>query len=207
MRSLLAALLVVAASYGVDNDAFTAAVKQGNDLFFSGKLREAIAAYDAAAQQWPENAAELWQRGIAYYYTGDYVKGKNQFEDHRAVNPDDVENAVWHFLCTAKADSPGAAKKALIPVTDDDRVPMKELHAFYAGAGTEADVFRAADDTNASDKDRQKRRFYAHLYIGLYQEALGRTDAAKKNMLAAAGYAYPFFMGRVAVLHVKLRGW
>ncbi|MEK6793460.1 MAG: tetratricopeptide repeat protein [Spirochaetota bacterium] len=189
-----------------DEEAFKTAVKQGTDLFFAGKVREAIASYDAAAERYPDRAAQLWQRGIACYYAGDHARGIQQFAEHRTVNPDDVENAVWHFLCTAKADSPVTAKKNLIPVSDDDRVPMKELHAFYAGTGSEADVFRAADDTNASDTDRQKRRFYAHLYIGLYYDALGK-DTAKQHLKIAAGYGYPFFMGRMAVLHVKLRGW
>jgi hypothetical protein len=35
----------------------------------------------------------------------------------RTVNPNDVENAAWHFLCVARAESPEKARAALLPVT------------------------------------------------------------------------------------------
>ena len=53
---------------------------------------------------------ELWQRGIALYFMRDYDAAAKQFEVHRSVNPNDVENAAWHFLCVAKSESPSEAK-------------------------------------------------------------------------------------------------
>jgi len=71
---------------------------------------------------------QLWQRGIALYYAGRYDDCRKQFEAHRTVNPDVVENAAWHFLCVARADSVAAARAALLPVGPDRRVPMHEVY-------------------------------------------------------------------------------
>jgi len=34
----------------------------------------------------------------SYYYAGRFEDGRKQFELHQKVNPDDVENAAWHFF-------------------------------------------------------------------------------------------------------------
>jgi lipoprotein NlpI len=82
------------------------------------------------------------------------------------VNPDDVENAAWHFLCVARAESPAKAKAALLPVGPDARAPMREVYQMFRGTLTPEQVISAA----GSQPDGQ---FYAHLYLGLYFEALG----------------------------------
>ena len=49
---------------------------------------------------------------------------------------------------------------------------------------------------------------YAHLYLGLYHEALGHADKAKDHMLkAATDYKMDHYMGKCAQVHVKMRGW
>ncbi|NNC88790.1 MAG: hypothetical protein HKN82_10070, partial [Akkermansiaceae bacterium] len=46
------------------------------------------------------------------------------------------------------------------------------------------------------------------LYLGLYHEALGEEAKAAAHMQKAAGdYKMDHYMGRVAQVHVKLRGW
>ena len=73
--------------------------------FEKGHFVESATAFDELAKAVPEQAPQLWQRGIALYYAGRYDDCRRQFESHRTVNPDDVENAVWHFLCVARAES------------------------------------------------------------------------------------------------------
>jgi hypothetical protein len=49
---------------------------------------------------------------------------------------------------------------------------------------------------------------FAHLDVGLQAEAAGAADLAKRHITLAAGtLRMDHFMGRVAVLHAKLRGW
>src|SRR4029078_7815766 len=95
------------------------------------------------------------RRGIALYYAGRYADCRRQFESHRSVNPDDVENAAWHFLCVARAASPEKARAALLPVGPDARVPMREVYEMFRGALTPDRVLAAAGS-------RLDGQFYAH---------------------------------------------
>ena len=74
--------------------------------FLAGRIAESVRGFDEVARRAPDVAPQLWQRGIALYYAGRYADCRAQFESHRLVNPDDVENAAWHFLCVARAESP-----------------------------------------------------------------------------------------------------
>ena len=102
--------------------------------FFAGRITESVAGFDRLAALIPNEAPELWQRGIALYYAGRYRDCRAQFESHRTVNPDDVENAVWHFLCVARAESPASARAALLPVGPDAREPMREIYRMFQGS-------------------------------------------------------------------------
>jgi lipoprotein NlpI len=86
------------------------------DDFLGGHLAESVTGFDRVATLVPQVAPQLWQRGIALYYAGRYQDCRAQFESHRIVNPNDVENPAWHYLCVAKAESPAKARAALLPV-------------------------------------------------------------------------------------------
>ena len=106
----------------------------------------------------------------------------------------------------ARGESVKKARESFIPIERDSRVPMKQVHALFAGRGTTADVLAAAQAGAPPAEELKDRLFYAHLYIGLYQEALGDNRAAKEHLLKAAqDYAADHYMGDVARVHVKLR--
>jgi lipoprotein NlpI len=107
----------------------------GAEYFFAGKFDASIAAFDAYAKHFPEQAPHLWERGISLYYATRYADGRKQFEEHKSVNPHDVENAAWHFICAAKEMGVDAARKAIIFIdtTKDTRVPMKEVYLLFKG--------------------------------------------------------------------------
>ena len=154
------------------------------DDFRAGRLTDAAAGFDEVAARLPQSAPELWQRGIALYYVQRYQDCREQFESHRTVNPNDVENAAWHFLCVARAESPAAAREALLPVGPDPRAPMSEIYAMFRGERSPASVLAAPDSLPVTR--RLRARFYAHLYVGLYHEALGDAAAAREHLAAAA---------------------
>ena len=87
--------------------------------FEGGRIAESAAGFDALIQLRPDVAPQLWQRGITLYYAGRFADCRAQFESHRTVNPNDVENAAWHFLCVARAESVVKARAALLPVGPD----------------------------------------------------------------------------------------
>lgn len=168
--------------------------------FHQGRIQDAVAEFDKVAKLAPGHAPQLWQRGIALYYAGRFKDCRAQFELHRTVNPNDVENAAWHFLCVARAESPAKAKDALLPVGPDPRVPMGQIYRMFRGEVSPAQVVSAA----GSDSEAQ---FYAHLYIGLYYEASGRHALAMEHIRIAsdARYAFGGYMHGVARVHVRLR--
>ena len=168
--------------------------------FRSGRITESVAAFDTLAQLLPDRAPGLWQRGIALYYAGRYQDCRAQFESHRTVNPNDVENAAWHFACVARGETPEKARSALLPVGPDSRKPMREIYQMLRGALTPEQVLTAASGQLESE-------FYAHLYLGLYFEALGNSVRALDHITAAAADRYAAaggYMHTVARVHLEL---
>jgi lipoprotein NlpI len=177
MRAIVLAL-VLGSGFQVPGSP-QALLNRGVDEFEAGRFKEAATTFDALAKAVPELAPQLWQRGIALYYAGRYDDCRRQFESHRTVNPDDVENAAWHFLCVARAESPAKAKAALLPVGPDPRAPMREVYQMFRGAMTPEQVLAAAGT-------RPDAQFFAHLYVGLYYEALGTKNKALEHITLAA---------------------
>lgn len=170
--------------------------------FKMNRMAESVADFDRAIRLRPEAEPYNWERGIALYYAGYFTDGRRQFESHQTVNSNDVENAVWHFLCVVRAKGLEEARKNLIPIQGDARVPMKEVHDLFAGKAKVEDVLAAADKPTASPGDQTRHRFYAHLYLGLYFEAISDAAKAKEHILAAAQLADAAdYMGDVARVH------
>jgi len=147
--------------------------------FAAGRFDDAAAGFDRVAELVPDQAPYLWQRGIALYYAARWQDCREQFESHRTVNPADVENAAWHFLCIAREQGPERARELLLPVGDDGRVPMDQIYLMFRGEATPDRVLAAAGDA-------PRGQFYAYLYVGLYQEALGNAAAAREAIELAA---------------------
>ena len=179
--------------------------RRGGEHFKLGHIKESIADFDRFIELAPQQEPYHWQRGIAYYYADRFEDGRKQFELHQTVNQNDVENAVWHFLCVARQSGVEKARAAFIPIKGDARVPMKEIHSLFAGKAKPEDVLKAASE-NASETKRNQQLFYAHLYLGLYFEAIGTPEKAREHIkLAAEKYQTNDYMGDVARVHLQLR--
>lgn len=175
-------------------------------LFFEAEPVESARVFDQLVELVPAAEADLWQRGLAFYYAERFEDGRKQFELHKTVNPNDVENPAWHFLCVAKLEGVVAARGRLLPVGEDRRVPMKEILDLYAGRCEPAAVLTAAEQ--GEPEVRRNQLCYAHLYLGLFHEAAGDVEKARDHITQAAGpFRMDHYMGKVAVMHAKLRGW
>lgn len=175
---------------------------RAEELFRLGRFREAVADFDQVIKLAPEQEPQHWQRGIAHYYAGQFEKGRKQFELHQTVNPQDVENAVWHFLCVTRLEGVDKARAVLIPIEKDPRVPMKEVHALFAGKAKAEDVMAAAQKSEPGSRPQESQLFFAHLYLGLYYEATGETARAREHIFKAAGdFKAEHYMGDVARVH------
>jgi lipoprotein NlpI len=177
---------------------------RGLAQFKLANIKESIADFDKYIELAPSQAPHHWQRGISLYYAERYEDGRKQFESHQTVNDNDVENAVWHFLCVGRSGGLEKARKALIAIKEDRRVPMMQVHALFAGKKTVEDVLAAAKAGEPSELKQQM--FYAHLYLGLYFEVKGDAKLAEEHIAKATGeFAEPHYMGDVARVHAKLR--
>lgn len=167
----------------------------------AGRVDEAVKGFDAVIAARPAQAPYLWQRGIALFYAGRYKDCRLQFDAHRHVNPDDVENAAWHFLCAAHETSFAAAARALLPVGPDRRSPMREVYEMLRGAMTPEDVLEAG-------KGSASGRFYGALYVALFYDAQGDRVRARSYIDTAAREEFSRvggYMHAVAVLHARIR--
>ena len=167
--------------------------------FRAGRVEQSLRGFDRVALLSPAEAPFLWQRGIAQYYAGKFRQCRDMFESHRAVNPDDAENAAWHFLCVARAESPEVARRQLLPVGPDTRVPMREIYRMFKGELTQAQVMKAAGTSHSGE-------FYARLYIGLYLEATGNRAAGRAQIEMAADDRFAAvggYMHDVARVHLS----
>jgi lipoprotein NlpI len=168
--------------------------------FEAGRIAESAAGFDRLIEVSPSLAPQLWQRGITLYYAGRYADCRAQFELHLTVNPADVENAAWHFLCVARGESAATARAALLPVGPDGRVPMRQIYEMFRGALEPEQVLEAAGSQASA-------RFYAQLYVGLYFEALGDDRRALEHITAAAADRFAGaggYMHTVAKVHLGI---
>ena len=178
--------------------------RRGGAHFKRGDIDASIRDFDKAIALAPARAPYHWQRGISYYYADRFEDGRKQFELHQSVNPNDVENAVWHFLCAARSIGVEKARAVILPIRGDRRVPMMEVYALFKGTGTIDQVMAAARAGDPPPEIARRQLFYAHLYLGLYHEATGNTRRAREHITRAArDYADRHYMGDVARVHLQ----
>ncbi len=179
---------------------------RGEARFRAGRIALSLEDFDAFLKSHPERAPHHWQRGIALYYAGRHAEAAKQFESHRAVNPNDVENAAWHFLCVARDRGIAAARASLIPTRGDARVPMAEIQQLFADRASPDDVLAACKAGDPAPAELNDRLFFAHLYLALHHEAHSRPeDSLKSIKLAVEEYPSSSYMGDVARVHLALR--
>ena len=170
-----------------------------------GKFAESVSDFDRYLKLAPGKANGHWQRGITLYYAGKYEEGKKQFEGYEKVDTNDVENAVWHFLCAARKDGVAKARAGILAIGKDGREPMMQVYELFKGKVKPADVLAAANAGKLDDDQRKPRLFYAHLYLGLYYDVLGEKKKAAEHMALAAGkYKIGHYMGEVARVHSEM---
>jgi lipoprotein NlpI len=177
---------------------------RGEAYFKSGKITESLSDFDQFLELVPDQKPYHWQRGIALYYAGRFAEGKAQFELHQTVNSQDVENAVWHYLCTARLEGLESAQRQLIPIAQDARIPMAQVHRLFAGKATPEEVLSTALAAPKTTRAGEPL-FYANLYLGLYYEAKGEFKKAQEYIEKSAIRAKENgYMGEVARVHAEI---
>jgi lipoprotein NlpI len=176
---------------------------RGSELFCLGMIKEAIADFDKAIELDSRLEEQHWKRGIAYYYAGEYGKGQKQFEAYQTIDDNDVENAVWRYLCMCGTVGPQKAAGEILKIKNDMRVPMMQVYDLYRGAAKPEDVLAAAKAGPRPRADVHESLFYAHLYVGLYYDASGDKDKALEHLAQADKLVISHYMWDVAHVHVE----
>ena len=175
--------------------------------FMAAQFDQAVAKYDEVIEMIPAYQPQLWQRGLSLYYADKFQLGVQQFETHQTVNSQDVENSVWHLLCAARVEGLEQARKGMIDIYADMRVPMREIHQLFAGKTSPAAVVAAAEKA-IQPTTRQYQLYYAYLYLGLYFEMIDQPEKALgclENAVLLSNMPVDQLMGQVARVHYQLR--
>lgn len=189
----------------IDPELAEAYQHRGSEQFRRGKIAESLSDFDAYLKRRPEEAPGHWQRGISLYYLGRYDEGRRQFSAYEAKDTNDVENAVWHLMCAARADNIEKARKGMLKIGKDLRVPMMVVYDLFKGTATPADVEAAMEGGEVDKAERNRRRFYGNLYLGLYYDMTGDKKKALAHLELAAGkFRDPQYMADVARVHADL---
>ncbi len=174
-------------------------------MYLSGHARESLPLFDRVVALVPQSAAENWQRGIALCTCGDFERGAAQFKTHHDVNPDDVENSAWYFLCIAKTQGIPAARESVIPSRGDGRQPMMSVLGMLQGKLQPADVLRAVEEAQLEGRRLQTAKFYGDLYVGLYFDALGQKAEAQEALKRSLTYGAAGYMVDTARVYLEHR--
>ena len=176
---------------------------RGTSHFKIGAFDKSIADFDQAIKLEPRRDREHWQRGLSCYYAGRFRDGQRQFEKYQTFQDNDVENVVWAMACQARVDGVPAARKAMLTVREDRRVPMMEIYRLFRGELEPADVMKVAEAGDPKSPALSYQRFYGHLYVGLYYEITGDADKAREHILAADALKNDHYMWDVAHVHAE----
>jgi lipoprotein NlpI len=180
---------------------------RGTAHFKLGQIKESLADFDKAIELDPTKAAAHWRRGLTLYYADEFAKGVAQFTTSDKAEPDDVENAVWHFLCDAKVKGLEKARGDMLKVQKDPRGPyFMKIYDLFRGTAKPEDVLAEAEAGKVGDDLRKEQRFYANYYIGMYYECVGNPKKSLEHLkLAVEKYPIGHYMMDVAKVHIQLR--
>lgn len=173
-------------------------------LYLAGKSEESLPLFDRANALMPERAADNWQRGIALGTCGKWADGAKQFKMHHDVNPNDVENSAWYYLCVAKSENLEAAKKSVIPSRGDARQPMMAILQMLKGELKPDDVLAVAEKASAGSA-RKEAMFYGELYVGLYYDSIGDAVEAEKHLRASLNHDQKHYMSDTSRVYLQHR--
>ncbi len=182
--------------------------RRGDARFFLGRFDGAVQDYEEMVRLDPEQDASHWRLGIAYYYAGKAEAAAAQFGKYHAFDQVDRENGIWRYLSQYKSQGKAAARKELLKYEKDDREPFPAVYKLFAGEVTPQQILDGIAAAKLDDAEREKRLFYAELYIGLNAAAEGQPEEARSHLRAAvanqwgprAGYG-PAWMWQVGRLH------
>ena len=192
-------------------DSQNAYSRRGDLHFYLGHFDQALADYNKMVELNPAIDTSHWRKGIAAFYAGKYDAAAGQFDRYHSFDNVDRENGIWRYLSHFKSKGAEAARKQLLKYEKDDREPFGDVYRLFEGKITGNEIIEKIKQAELAATEKEKRLFYANLYIGLNEAVQGNqktarihlTQAAQNSWPASAGYG-PHYMWRVALVHLKM---
>ena len=190
-------------------------IADGAEALLKGDLERSGWALDAVSALYPSSIPKLWQRGLYCYYGGRFEEGMTQFEADMDINGGDLEEVLWHFFCKCgKYGFQKASEDGFLPLkaANESPPPMDQVLLLFKGLVTPSDVIASATTTNATNNDGAivhsyngtNALAYAHFYVGLYLQLLGRYKEGGKHFQEACQFNAADYMGRLMQMHCNL---
>ncbi len=176
---------------------------RGSEYFIIGEVKKSAADFDRYVKLEPQQFPRHWKRGITLYYVNRFADGAKQFNAYEQISTTDVENGVWHFLCNARLMGVKKARKIMLKIGRDGRIPMMKVYELYKGIAKPSDVLKRVADAKLKGARQTHALFYAHLYLGLYYEAVEKDKKKALSHLnqATDKYRIGHYMWDVARVH------
>ncbi|MDB5388641.1 MAG: nlpI 2 [Planctomycetaceae bacterium] len=184
--------------------------QRGDACFFLGQFDKAVADYDEMVKLNPASEASHWRRGIACFYADKFKNAAAQFEMYHSFDDVDRENGIWRYLSQYMAQGRDPARQGLLKYKKDDREPFPAVYQLFAGKITPEEILKQIGEAEIDDQERQKRLFYAELYIGLNYAVEQNPEKALPHLRAATANSWPrkagfgpHYMWQVGRLHYE----
>jgi lipoprotein NlpI len=159
--------------------------QRGDAYFKRGRFALAADDFEKMVELDPALGAGHWRRGIASFYAGRYEKAARQFELYHTQDDVDRENGIWRYFSQYKAFGKEKAQAGLQKYAKDDREPFPAVYQLFEGKLTPEQVLGKIEEAKLTDKEKEQRLFYAHLYIGLNDAVEGRSKDAELHLRKA----------------------
>ena len=179
--------------------------------FYLAQFDKSVADYQKMVALDPKLDKAHWRRGIAWFYAKNYKQAAHQFEIYDNFDNVDRENGIWRFFSQAQAYGLKKARKGLLQYKKDDREPFPSVYKLFSETTTPETIVANITAAKISDTEREKRFFYAHLYIGLDHAVHKRNKPAVKHLRQAVANTWgpksgfgPHYMWQVGRLHYEL---
>jgi lipoprotein NlpI len=185
--------------------------QRGDAWFFLGEFKKSVDDYEKMVELDPQQGDSHWRRGIARFYAGKAKEAAQQFEAYHSFDDIDRENGIWRYFSQYRAYGPAKAKEGLLKYRKTDREPFPDVYRLFSGDTTPKEILAGISKAEISNDERQKRLFYAQLYIGLNHAVEGRDTEAIVHLREStanrwgpkAGYG-PRYMWHVGRVHLDL---
>ena len=180
--------------------------QRGDAHLFLGRFAEAVTDFERMIALDPSQDAGHWRLGIAYYFANRFRESARQFEKYHTYDGRDRENGIWKCLADAKLHGIEKARSQMLEYSRFDREPFPALYEMFAGRKTADELFAELEAKKLGND--LLVQFFAHYYVGVNEDLLGRSDSAQEHLTKAVKLfadrnlpGGPGYMWQVATLH------